>query len=69
MTPERYISEAIDASGLTISKAAKAAGVSYQTLWRCLRAGGRLKPHVYLTLCAFFSLDPRGYREAGTEEQ
>lgn len=69
MAPEMYIGNVINDSGLKIKAVSEKTGINYQRLQTCIRGQREMRIDEYLTLCAFFSLDPRGYREAGAEEQ
>ena len=68
MSPERYIGNVITDRGLKIKAVSEKTGINYQRLQTCIRGQREMRIDEYLALCAFFSLDPRGYREETVEK-
>ena len=64
LKPEQKIANAIKEAGMTIKAVSVKTGIPYSPLQPSLKGLREFRADEYLTLCAFFGVDPRIGRES-----
>lgn len=68
VTPEQWIAEAVEESGMKLCKISERTGVRYSCLQPSLKGRRQLRADEYVKLCAFFGLNPRTGRKPAEKE-